>query len=405
MRFLKVQKAICLVLAFIAILSLFVTPDVAFALICPHKETKNVTLVSASCISHGQDDVICVKCNKVLESYIYEPVEHEFENYTIAVEPTAKKNGIERSQCSNCNTFDEREYICPHIEKHDIVVNDPTCVSEGQKNIVCDKCSAVIESNPIPMVEHLVENYNITVIPTATENGIQSGTCSTCSDIIEIEYVCPHKETKRSVIKKPTCCEEGVEASICALCTTVLEKHALSVADCSYGDWVVVENATPFKKGEKCRTCSYCGNVEYSSFDLSLGNNYIYIPNTSVVGSVTHASFTQSAVDKYDMIYSYAFEFGKGENDPFIIGHSTGTLNHLDEVNVGQYIYISVNGNVQTYEVVVSEFAMQNDSWTDIVGQTTGHSVWDNLGCKTLHMYTCYGRTNDRWLVLAKLVN
>jgi sortase (surface protein transpeptidase) len=110
------------------------------------------------------------------------------------------------------------------------------------------------------------------------------------------------------------------------------------------------------------------------------------------------SSFTQSAVDKYDIVYTTE---AMDSNNPFILGHNHGTMQYISKINKGDLIYVSVNGNVRTYKVVVSEFAMQNNSHTDIIGQSSGYSIWDNLGGETLHMYTCYGVNNGRWMVLA----
>ena len=134
-----------------------------------------------------------------------------------------------------------------------------------------------------------------------------------------------------------------------------------------------------------------------------LENNSIYITGTDINHGFTISSFTQSAVDTYDIVYTE--ETDLGSNNPFVLGHNYGTLGILNQTKVGAHIYLNINGVIEIYEVVVSEYALQNSAWTDIIGQTTGTSLWHNYGCKTLHMYTCYGNNrNGRWLVLAKKI-
>ena len=72
---------------------------------------------------------------------------------------------------------------------------------------------------------------------------------------------------------------------------------------------------------------------------------------------------------------------------------------------VGQNIYVSINGNIRTYKVFVSEKGTQNASHTNITCDYSGYSIFDEFGCETLRMYTCYGGGEGRWVVFAKRVS
>ena len=51
----------------------------------------------------------------------------------------------------------------------------------------------------------------------------------------------------------------------------------------------------------------------------------------------------------------------------------------------------------------MSELGTTKNDGTDIVGLITGSSIYDNLGTKTIHLYTCNNEcVNGRWIVLAK---
>ena len=153
-----------------------------------------------------------------------------------------------------------------------------------------------------------------------------------------------------------------------------------------------------FDEAEKEET-----EVEEHTMTVSRENS-IYIPGTGINNSFTISSFTQSAIDDFDIVYTESTE--GGSNNPFVLGHNYRTLGNLDRAEVGQNIYIVKNGVIEIYKIVVSEYGLQNTSWTDIVGQSTGTSVWHNYDCKTLHIYTCYGSDVDgRWMVLATLVS
>lgn len=130
------------------------------------------------------------------------------------------------------------------------------------------------------------------------------------------------------------------------------------------------------------------------------GENALYIPTAGIHSNLTEASYTQEAVDEHDVVYS----LDNGEDNPSILGHDYGSLRKLHKTEVGDYIYISIAGEVEAYRVVVSEYARSTDDEKDIIGQKTGTSIRDSLGGKTLHMYTCHGwRDSGRWLVLATL--
>ena len=93
------------------------------------------------------------------------------------------------------------------------------------------------------------------------------------------------------------------------------------------------------------------------------------------------------------------------EDDPFILGHNYGTMKLLKGVLINDYIYININGQTETYQVVISELRQATDDEMDIIGLTTGTSIYQSFGTKTLHLYTCdNGCTNGRWMVLAKKI-
>lgn len=398
-------KIIAVVMIFAAIWCL----PMVFA--CSHENTSIIISTSPTCTEVGQEDIICVDCGETINSNVIEPIGHSFDTYTITVEPSADKNGIESSTCSNCGLIDEREYICPHDNTQNIVVSEATCVEAGQENVICDDCGAIVENIVRDPLGHSIEKYKITVKPSFNRNGIQTGTCSVCKETVETEYICPHEKTYVTTSKEATCYADGVELTLCSECDKIIEETSIPAVECIYGDWNYIEYATPFEEGSRYRICSGCGNKESESYSITMSENYVYAPGTGINCPLAIASFTQHAVDSHDVIYTYATEWGCDRNNPFILGHNTGTLQHLPEIKVGQDIYVSVNGNILTYRVVTSEFALQNASHTNIFGQSSGHSMFDSIAENTLHMYTCYKDTPNgyyregRWLVLAELVS
>jgi len=55
----------------------------------------------------------------------------------------------------------------------------------------------------------------------------------------------------------------------------------------------------------------------------------ISVPQIGLKSVFTQGPFTQNAVDANDILLAYAYAFGLGENDPFILGHNTYSLKNL----------------------------------------------------------------------------
>lgn len=294
----------------------------------------------------------------------------------------------------------EIQEVCKHKNTTVVIVRESTCKERGQENIVCNDCEEVVATNDLEFAQHTFSEYILQVEPTPEKNGVEVRYCSCCFEREEREYVCTHKETSIQV-QKATCKEKGFEKEVCDLCNTIVKEQTLDFSKCSYGDWIYTKEANPLEEGERYRKCSNCDNKEIEKYTMSMaGDNSIYITGTDINASFVNAEFTQDAIDKNDIVYSE--DTGAGSNNPFILGHKHGTLKKLSKTKVGESIYVSRNGVIEKYEVVVSEYGVQNESWTDIVGEVTATSIWKNFGCKTLHLYTCYGKDkNGRWMVLA----
>lgn len=293
---------------------------------------------------------------------------------------------------------------CKHDETMIVTNVLPTCTENGMDNIVCVDCEKILESNEVLATGHSFSEYTLIQKPYKETNGIESKTCSVCGLEESREVVCKHQNTSKEVIKESSCYEEGVEHLLCVECFAVLEENQLPILECSFGEWNITKYATPLDFGERCKTCINCNKFISESYKFSApSSNFVYIPSSGICHSIYIGDMTQSNIDTHDLVYDTDYFGVKG---PWILGHNYGTLGKLPNVKVGQIVYISINGNVKTYVVKYSEFAMQNNTLTDIIGQSSGISVLSNLAGETLHMYTCYGSTkNHRWMVLAELVS
>ena len=256
---------------------------------------------------------------------------------------------------------------CPHKVKNSEVIQEANCIQTGIVEIRCQRCEKLLNEEFIHNTDHKYGAFFVKAEPDEFGPGVEVRVCEICFKEETREYFCEHQVNTEE-------------------------------------DWNYEKYALPFESGIRYKHCLLCKTKLYENYEIpALDNNSIYIVGTDIRNSFTISSFTQSAVDSYDIVYTV--ETKLGQNNPFILGHNYGTLGILNQTEVGTHIYISINGVIEIYEVVVSEFAMQNAAKSDIIGQTTGTTLWDYYEEKTLHMYTCYGENrNGRWLVLAKQI-
>lgn len=112
--------------------------------------------------------------------------------------------------------------------------------------------------------EHTWIEY-ITKMPTCTEKGEKTLTCSCGKKNKESIPALGHQEAKKII--PPTCTEEGYTIIYCARCGEVIKdktdiKPALGH---DWGDWVVTRQPTTTELGRKQRICKRCGEKKYST--------------------------------------------------------------------------------------------------------------------------------------------
>ena len=291
---------------------------------------------------------------------------------------------------------------CGHSNLYGIRLSEQTCETDANIKVVCMDCGMHIDNITHEALGHDFGEYEIVVEPSMYKDGLEVRYCKNCDEKEERIYKCKHETITTHVPKTSTCTVNGVVISSCKDCHTPITELVLDLLEHSYGDWSITRYATPLNNGEKVRYCTSCDTKDTTSYSMSMaGSNSIYIPGTSINHIVAISSFTQAAVDSYYIVYTES-TWRTGSNDPFVLGHNYWPLGALYQTDVGQYIYLSINGRIETYKVMVSEYAKEINN--EIIGQWTGVSMWRNYGVKTLHLYTCYGGGKGRWLVLAKKV-
>lgn len=287
-----------------------------------------------------------------------------------------------------------------HKHQYETTVTEATCTEPAVLIYTC-ACGDAYEEITHELADH---KYIVNIVePTCTENGYSVYTCIHCGYNYTDNPTEKLPHDFKCTIINPTCIQNGYSLYECKNCDeSYTSEFTEKSSEHDWTDWDITRNATPTKKGHRVRMCTLCCTTQSEPIPFAWAGEYaVYIPNTKIHAEFVIADFTQSSVDNYDVVYSTPID----TMNPFIIGHNTRTMETLYNVEIGQYIYVKWNNEVRVYEVVISEFALQNETHTDMFGQTTGTSIWDSVGDETLHLYTCYGATKDhRWMVLAKRI-
>lgn len=326
---------------------------------CQHEQTGVVTQQATTCHTKGEYQRICVKCKTVLSEWTEEMKEHNYSEYEIVKEPLKGKNGEQKRECLRCGNVEISEFECKHSVALRKLKSVSTCTSVGQEDLICSRCFLPIARILSPKRPHTLIQKTI-VAPSCTAGGRDAVICSSCDEQVDI-----------------------------------VRTQSLGH---QWKDWEYPQRATPLSSGKKSRTCARCQQVQTRQYTITMKSNGVYIASAGLNAEITPGPFTQYAVDTCDIVYCPSV---RKLNNPFILGHDYNSLGVLPKTHVGDIVYVSLNGEITQWQVVVSSKAYQTPDWRDIRTKD-GISVYDSVGSSTLHMYTCYG--NDRWIVLAKKI-
>jgi len=327
---------------------------------CEHQQTK-VIVQKSECETSGYAQTVCANCNEVLMTNRFAPKGHDFGEYVTEKEPYRFKNGIKTKTCLSCGKEESIEFECPHIYSVRTNTIPQSCSSTGMDDVICLTCQRPLSHISLPLL--------------------------------------PHDNFTTHITKEATCLSDGVLDTFCGNCGTFISSETIPALGHSWSYWNYTKTATPLKDGERTRSCLSCSASETEAYSISIPYNGIYIPSAGLNAAITHGPFEQWAVDSYDIVYCEG-RWGGDPSDPIVLGHDYNSLGILYNTAIGDTIYLSVNGQIKAYTVHISESATPYPK--DIIGNSSGLSVFHKYANETLHMYTCYG--GQRWIVIAERI-
>lgn len=212
--------------------------------------------------------------------------------YHPAVEPTCDTPGsVQYWHCDECGNdyLDEKGHeriddvtidILPHIPVVDQGI-PADCENDGlTEGSHCATCGEVIVAQEvIPALGHEIGTFTRVSNPTCTQTGLETSVCTRCGETIE--RVIPATGHTEEVLPgtPATCTETGLSDGVrCSECGAVLvAQEAIPAKGHTYGETVVIEEASCLRDGKQESVCADCGETVTERIP-ALGHDRVYEP-------------------------------------------------------------------------------------------------------------------------------
>lgn len=210
--------------------------------------------------------------------------------YHPAVEPTCDTPGsVQYWHCDECGNdyLDEKGHeriddvtidILPHIPVVDQGI-PADCENDGlTEGSHCATCGEVIVAQEvIPALGHEMGTFTRVSNPTCTQTGLETSVCTRCGETIE-RIIPATGHTEEVIPGTPaTCTETGLsEGVLCSVCGAVLvEQEVVPAKGHTYGETVVIEEASCLRNGKQESVCKDCGET-ITEIIPALGHDRVY---------------------------------------------------------------------------------------------------------------------------------
>ena len=167
----------------------------------------------------------------------------------------------------------EIQVLCSHESVSENVTKEATCTEEGQKQIICDICHEVVDTQTIAKKAHQPGEWEVEKEATCTVDGTKVQKCTVCQTVVNTETIpaLGHTHETEEITKEATCTEAGEKKYTCTRCGEDVTEEIAALGH-TYDTAVVTKEATCTEAGEKKYTCTRCGEVVTEEIP-ALGHN------------------------------------------------------------------------------------------------------------------------------------
>ena len=184
-------------------------------------------------------------------------------------ESTCTEAGYEEVWCVVCNEVTETVEL-PLLD-HEIgeweVTLEPTCEETGSRQKVCTVCGTVCEEEELEALGHQTGELQTLTAASCTGIGEQAAYCEVCEKELQrvIINALGHTAGDAVTVKYASCTEDGATQTKCSVCGTVLSEGSIAKTGHSWGNWETVSTGNCTTEGKERRTCSACGSTDEQS--------------------------------------------------------------------------------------------------------------------------------------------
>lgn len=224
-----------------------------------------------TCVLAGSKSIHCTLCDAQKDVTAIEPKGHNWESYTVAVNPTCENIGISTRVCAedDCR-FCEHLVIDPLGHNYEKTTVAATCTAKGYDEYVCqnDGCGHSYRDNYTDIVAHTYGAW-ITVSDAHCEiPGVKKQICADCEFVNIGSIPAPgHTEPADFTVVVPATCEgQGYKEKVCSECNVILDSEVIKATGHKYENEgaVVVVDPTCTENGYTKNTCDTCGFITYT---------------------------------------------------------------------------------------------------------------------------------------------
>ena len=254
-------------------------------------------VTAPTCTENGYTTHTCECGDSYVDTYV-DALDHKWDDGVVTKEPTEDAEGVKTYTCQRCpETKTEPIPKLDHVHVYTSVVTDPTCTEQGYTTHTC-KCGDSYVDTYVDALGHDMGEWTVTKEATCTEDGEKRRDCERC-DHFETETIEAIGHKYEAVVTVPTCTEQGYTTYTCSVCGDSYVDDYVAATEHNYVDGI----------------CSVCGNKELLASG-TCGENLTWTLDTdceliiSGTGAMTNYTYSSLAPWRNYMIRSVRIEDG-----------------------------------------------------------------------------------------------